>query len=48
MSPLAYIMKEMKGFGAFMAQWQPLSDSDKNRLKEMAIEEMTFLGIEVK
>jgi hypothetical protein len=45
MSPMVYLSKQL---GFKMSEWGTLTDSDKNNLKQWAVEEMTLLGIEIK
>lgn len=49
LSPLAYAMRETKVAGEKLSeQTAGLSDEDKARLRAMAVEEMTVLGIPIK
>lgn len=41
-APLAYLKKEL---GFSLGEWQKLSESDKETLKNWAIEEMNTLGM---
>lgn len=42
MAPLAYLKKEL---GFTLPEWQKLGESDKETLKNWAIEEMNALGM---